>query len=70
MRRVVVLPAPLGPSRPKIAPGPALERDVRDRGNPAPLIVEKAFAEPVNLDHESRPEGLNGPTTFGGVGFK
>ncbi len=55
IRSVVVLPAPLGPSSPKIAPGLALERDVRDRVYPAALIVEKAFAEPLNLDHESRP---------------
>ena len=56
IRSVVVLPAPLGPSSPKIAPGLALEGDVRDRGDPAPLIVEERLAEPFNLDHESAGE--------------
>ena len=32
--------------------GLAVERNVRDRVHPAPLVVEKSFSEPFDVDHE------------------
>ena len=51
IRNVVVLPAPLGPSSPKISPGLAVERDIAHGGDPAALVVEERLAEIFDLDH-------------------
>ena len=40
IRSVVVLPAPLGPSRAKISPGSQLERDIIDRDTVAEVASE------------------------------
>ncbi len=49
MRMVVVLPAPLGPRKPRISPLARGERDVADRGE-----VAVALGQVANLDHPDR----------------
>ena len=61
IRRVVVLPAPLGPSSPKISPGWQSKLDVADGRNPAPLIVEEGFAEVLDVDHAVARSVEQGP---------
>jgi hypothetical protein len=50
MRRVVVLPAPLGPSRPVISPSRALKRHALDRLDHAGLGLE-LLVQVVDVDH-------------------
>ena len=51
MRKVVVFPAPLGPSSPKISPGWQSNETSLHGRDPAPLIVQKGFAEAFDVDH-------------------
>ena len=57
IRRVVVLPAPLGPSSPKIAPGWHSKVTSATALDPAALIVEERLAEMLDLDHDRVPAG-------------
>ena len=52
------LPRTIGPEQAEDRPGPAFERDIRDRADPSALIVEERLAQTVNLDHTfGRPIG-------------
>ena len=51
---VVVLPAPFGPSRPKISPGADLEVQVVDRGEVAVALGQAARPDPDRARAASR----------------
>ena len=52
MRSVVVLPAPLGPSRPKTSPGLSVEADVIDGVHDSAAQIAERFRKMLDVDHE------------------